>query len=400
VIRTGFGIFYNQDIGNAVFDMARNIAARVSIFPSTTGQGLPWSQAAPAGQSAGGTAVAQVPPPYAYVDALNGATSYTMQFMFNLQRQLAGDWLIEAGYLGNESHHLQGFFDANQAPPGIVGTAVSRYPWSDFGIIQLVQNGANGNYNALSIKATRRFTRGFSVIGSYTWSKSIDDTSGIRSQSYDTLFPQNSYCIQCERGLSAFDVRQRLVTSLLYDLPFGKGKRFDIGNPILNGIVGGWSSGGILTLQSGLPGTLTIGGIDNASTGEGGYDRPDATGASPYLSNATPSRYLNLSSYYEAPAGQFGNVGRNTIEGPGIFNIDFEVHKNFRMPYKEGHALQFRLEAFNVLNHPNWAMPNLNILSGATQVGMPATDAHQGFGVSTGTATSMRQVQLGLKYSF
>jgi hypothetical protein len=400
VIRTGFGIFYNQDIGNAVFDMARNIAARVSIFPSVAGQGLPWSQAAPAGQSAGGEAIAQVPPPYAYVDALNGATSYTMQFMFNLQRQLAGDWLIEAGYLGNESHHLQGFMDANQAPPGIVGTAVSRYPWSDFGIIQLVQNGANGNYNALSVKATRRFTRGFSVIGSYTWSKSIDDTSGIRTQGYDTLFPQNSYCIECERGLSSFDVRQRLVTSVLYDLPFGKGKRFDIGNPILNGIVGGWSSGGILTLQSGVPGTLTIGGIDNASTGEGGYDRPDATGTSPYLSNATPSRYLNLASYYEAPAGQFGNVGRNTIEGPGIFNIDFEVHKNFKMPYKEGHVLQFRLEAFNVLNHPNWAMPNLNILSGATQVGMPATDAHQGFGVSTGTATSMRQVQLGLKYSF
>jgi hypothetical protein len=191
-----------------------------------------------------------------------------------------------------------------------------------------------------------------------------------------------------------------MVTSVLYDLPFGKGKRFDVTNPILNGIVGGWSAGGILTLQTGLPGTLTIGGVDNASTGEGGYDRPNATGASPYLSNATPSRYLSLSSYYEAPAGQFGNVGRNTVEGPGIFNIDFEVHKNFKIPYKEGHVLQFRLEAFNVLNHPNWAMPNLNILSGATQVGLPATASHQGFGVSTGTSTSMRQVQLGLKYSF
>ena len=76
-------------------------------------------------------------------------------------------------------------------------------------------------------------------------------------------------------------------------------------------------------------------------------------------------------------------------------------HRRSHSEFKyENHSLQFRLEAFNVLNHPNWSMPNLNILSGATQAGMPATDAHQGFGVSTGTSTSMRQVQLGLKYSF
>jgi hypothetical protein len=404
VVRTGFGIFYNQDIGNAVFDMSRNIAARVSILPGASGcaaTGCTWQQAAPAGQSgSGGPAVANVPPPYAYADAYSGQTSYTTQFMFNLQRQLQGNWLIEAGYLGGESHHLQGFQDANQAPPSTVGTAVSRYPWADFGIIQLVQNGANGNYNSLSIKATRRFSQGISVFASYTWSKSIDDTSGIRVQGSDTLFPQNSYCIECERGLSSFDVRHRGAISTVYDLPVGKGKLLNIDNSILNTIVGGWQSGGTLTLQSGVPGTLSIGGVDNGLTGEGGYDRPNANGTSPYLSNPTPSRYFSLSAFTEAPGGQFGNVGRNTIEGPGIFNIDFYVHKQFRMPYNEKHTVQFRLEAFNVLNHANWGMPNLNILSGSTQSGMPATDEHQGFGVSTSTSTSMRQVQLGLKYSF
>jgi hypothetical protein len=190
------------------------------------------------------------------------------------------------------------------------------------------------------------------------------------------------------------------VISSLYDLPIGKGQMLNVTNPILNAIVGGWQAGGIVTAQTGVPGTLTIGGVDNASTDEGGYDRPSSFGISPYLSNPTPSRYLNLAAFYEAPAGQFGNVGRNTIEGPGIFNVDFQVHKVFRMPWKETHQLQFRLEAFNVLNHPNWSMPNLNILSGAAQAGLPATDAHQGFGVSTGTSTGMRQVQLGLKYSF
>ena len=281
-----------------------------------------------------------------------------------------------------------------------MGTAVSRYPWPDFGIIQLVQNGANGNYNALSIKATRRFSQGISIISSYTWSKSIDDTSGIRVQGSDTLFPQNSYCIECERGLSSFDVRQRSVTSTLYDLPIGKGKLLNVDNSVLNTVVGGWQTGGTMTLQTGVPGTLSIGGVDNGLTGEGGYDRPDATGLSPYLSGATPSRYLSLAAFYEAPGGQFGNVGRNTIEGPGIFNIDFYVHKQFHMPWNEHHILQFRLEAFNGLNHANWGMPNLNILSGTTQAGMPATDSHQGFGVSTSTSTSMRQIQLGLKYSF
>jgi hypothetical protein len=407
VIRAGFGVFYNQDIGNAYFDMARNIAGRVT---QTSGQnggtvGVPnlfYSNAVPGGSGA----VAQIPPPYAYVDAYDHKTSYTMQYLANVQRQIAGNWVIEAGYLGTVSRHLYGFQDANQAIPfGYLGngatTPVStRLPYLNYGVIQLVHDGGNGNYNAFSLKATRRFSQGISVISSYTYSKSIDDTSGIRVQGYDTLFPQNSDCIACERGLSSFDVRNRFVTSILYELPVGKGKRWNISNPVLNGIVGGWQAGGLLTLQSGVPGSLTIGGVDNASTSDGGYDRPNSTGLSPYLSNPTPSRWLNPAAFTEAAPGFFGNVGRDTIEGPGIFNLDFEVHKQFRMPYNESHSLQFRFESFNSTNHPNWQMPTLNILSGSAFPGQPGTNAHQGFGVVGSTATNMRQIQLGLKYSF
>ncbi len=402
VFRTGIGIFYNQDIGNAIFDMARNIAAKVITVPTVAGAGVPWSQAVPAGQSGGGSANVAVPPTItAYVDAYDHKTTYAMQYLFNVQRQFSGNWLVEAGYLGGVSRHLQGFQDANQAVPGTTGTWQSRAPWSPVvGIIQLVTDGMNGSYNSFSIKGTRRFSQGVSVIASYTFSKSIDDTSGIRVQGNDQLFPQNSYCISCEKGLSSFDVRHRIITSVLYDLPVGKGKWLNISNPVLNSVIGGWQTGGIVTIQTGVPGTLNIGGIDNSSTGEGGYDHPNSTGISPYLSNPTPSRYFNLAAFTEAPSGQFGNVGRNTIEGPGVFNVDFEVHKGFKMPWNENHAVQFRLETFNVLNHPNWSMPNLNILSGAAQVGMPATVAHQGFGVSTGTSTAMRQVQLALKYTF
>ncbi len=407
VVRAGAGVFYNQDIGNAYFDMARNIAGRVT---QTSGQnggtvGVPnlfYSNAVPGGSGA----IAQIPPPYAYVDALDHRTSYTLQYLINVQRQVAGNWVIEAGYLGNESHHLYGFQDANQAIPfGYLGNGAStpvsaRLPYLNYGVIQLVADGGNGNYNAFSFKVTRRFSHGVSVISSYTLAKSIDDTSGIRTQGFDPLFPQNSDCIRCERGLSAYDVRHRSVTSVLYDLPIGKGKGLNIDNSVLNAIAGGWQTGGILTLQSGVPGTLTIGGVDNAATSDGGYDRPVATGASPYLSNPTPSRWLNPAAFVEAAPGYFGNVGRNTIQGPGIFGIDMEVHKQFTMPYKESHKLQFRLEAFNLLNHPNWGMPGLNILSGAAFAGQPGTNAHQNFGVVGGTQTGMRQVQLGLKYSF
>jgi hypothetical protein len=394
VIRTGAGIFFNEDIANPYFDMARNIAARVTLTTSPTTP-LVWANAIPGGSGA----IAQVPPPQAFAMSYDHHTSYALQFLLNVQRQLPGNWLIEAGYLGGESHHLYGQQNANQGIPGPVATAASRLPFSTFGFLQLVQDGGNANYNSFSLKATRRFTDGLSVIGSYTWSKSIDDTSGIRPGPSDFLYPQNSDCIRCERGLSGFDVRHRMVASALYDLPVGKGRLLNIGNAALNGIVGGWQAGGILTLQSGAPGSLMV-LVDNAGTTVTSSDRPNSTGAPVYPDVKTPSRWISLAAFAEAPQGSWGNVGRNTIEGPGIFNFDAEIHKQFRMPYKEGHMIQFRLEAFNSLNHPNWGMPALGILTGAAQPGAPSTAPHQGFGVISSTSTPMRQMQLGLKYTF
>src|SRR5437762_777295 len=118
-----------------------------------------------------------------------------------------------------------------------------------------------------------------------------------------------------------------------------------------------------------MPANLTIGGVDNASTAAGGYDRPNATGISPYLDDPHPYRYWNLDAFVEAPPGQFGNVGRNAIIGPGIIGLNAYLHKVFRI--REHHTLQFRLEAFNARNHPNWGMPSLNILSGAVRPGLP-----------------------------
>src|SRR5213075_819842 len=168
--------------------------------------------------------------------------------------------------------------------PSAVGSAGTHLPFADYGFIQSVEDSANAEYNALSLKITKRFSGGFSMTTAYTHSISIDDSSGIRVQGYDTLFPQNSYCQRCERGLSSFDTRNRLVIAPLYELPIGKGKMLNINNRFANTIIGGWQVGGILMLQSGIPQTITIGGFDQSVTG-GNYDRPDATGTSSAAAN-------------------------------------------------------------------------------------------------------------------
>ncbi len=382
VVRLGYGWFYNQDIGNAVFDMARNIAGRFRINSDVGTPTLFWSNAL----SAGNSSTAQVTDPYAFVDAYSHRTPYTMEYLLNIQRQFGNSLVIEAGYLGSLSHHLYGFQNANEAIPGTTGSALSRTPFPNFGVIQLVADSGNANYNAASIQATKRFSQGLSLISSYTYSKSIDNSSGIRVQNYDTLFPQNSDCLACERGLSSFNVGQRFVASVLYDLPVGRGRALDVHNVFLNGIVGGWQAGSIWTVQSGFPQTITIGGVDRSGTGNG-YDRPNATGSSPYEANPAPTLWYNSAAFVEQPAGTFGDVGRNTVVGPGVFALDFDVHKEFHMFYSERHILQFRAEAFNVLNHPVWSNPNANILS-------------SGFGSITGTTIPMRQMQIALKYTF
>jgi hypothetical protein len=398
VIRTGFGIFYSQDNSNSTyFDLGRNLAVRNSIIATTGQADVSYTNAFPS------TTGATVPvgAPYAYSDNPGHRTAYTMQYLLNIQRQFGASWAVEAGYLGSVSHHLAGFWNQNMGIPSTVGSAASHLPFGDFTFIQSVEDMANAEYNALSVKVSKRFSEGLSLIGAYTHAISMDDSSGIRVQGYDTLFPQNSDCIRCERGLSSFDTRNRLVVSPLYELPVGKGKPLNISNGFLNAIIGGWQVGGIVTLQSGIPANITIGGLDNSLT-QSGYDRPNATGVSSSVSNPSPAGWYNRAAFVEASVGQFGNVGRDTATAPGIFAINAEVHKNFAMPYNEHHQVQFRAEAFNLLNHPNFGGPNGNILAGAPYPGAPANAPHVGFGQISGLASGipMRQLQLGLKYTF
>ena len=404
VIRTGFGTFFSQDNSNSpYFDLGRNLAVRNSIIADTgsaTTGGVPFSYNNAFPSTSGATV--PVGAPYAYSDNPLHHTAYTMQYLFNIQRQFGNSWVVEFCYLGSLSHHLAGFWNQNQGIPSTVGNAASHLPFGDYTFIQSVEDMGNAEYNSFAAKINKRFSAGLSLIAAYTYGLSIDDTSAIRIQGYDTLFPQNSDCIRCERGPSSFDTRHRLVVSPLYELPIGKGKALNISNGFLDAIVGGWQVGGIVTIQGGLPVSLNIGGVDNSIT-QTGYDRPNyVTGQSVYAANQSASQWYNPAAFVLARAGQFGNVGRNSVLAPDVFSINAEIHKNFRMPYKEGHQLQFRAEAFNLLNHPNFYAPNLNILAGAPFPGAAANAAHQGFGVINQLAFGipMRQLQLGLKYSF
>jgi len=402
VIRTGYGIFYNQDIGNAYFDMARNIAGRrtVTNVDSTAPYGnsnLTWANAAP---GASGGAIVKLGPSQAYVDQLDHKTTYTEQFLLNIQQQVGQDWSFEAGYQGAVHRHLYGFKNVNVASPyGYLGSAglqpngnplsvASRTPFANMGGIQLAHDIGVGNYNAFSVKATRRFSHGLNVIASYTWGKSLDDTSGIRSQGNDNLFPQDNRCIPCEYGRSAFDVHNRIVGSVLYQLPIGPGKLLPA-TGILYAVAGGWQVGGIFTHQTGVVGTPTL-GIDNSgiAASGGNFDRPSPTGTSPYLSGSarTLKDWVNKAAYTEAAPGFFGTLQRGSFTSPGFTDLDASLHKDFNMPYNEKHQLSIRFEAFNALNHPNWNEPTLTYTSST-------------FGRITGTG-SMRQLQLAAKYQF
>jgi len=407
VIRAGYGIFFMQDIGNAYFDMARNIAGRATAInvDTTTGiygnSNLTWANASPG--ASGGTTVLLGPTTVEFANAPSHETSYTEQFLLNIQRQVGQDWSFEVGYQGAVSRHLYGFINANQPTPyGYLGSGAptsvaSRLPFyvglgsnglpAQYGL-QYVHDQGTGNYNAFSVKATRRFSKGLNVIASYTWGKSLDDTSGIRNQGNDNLYPQNSECIQCEYGRSAFDVKNRIVGSAQYELPFGPDKLVKT-NKAVGYFVGGWQIGGIFTHQTGQVGTPLL-GTDNSSIASpfGGFDRPNPMGQSPYLTGSarTLNDWVNKAAYIAPAAGTFGSLRRGSFTGPGYTNLDASLHKAFRMPYNERHQLAIRFEAFNSLNHPNWNNPTLNLASST-------------FGRISGTAP-LRQLQLAAKYQF
>jgi hypothetical protein len=386
--RAGTGIFYMQDTGNPRFDMARNLSGRrrdntLLLTPDLTFQ-QPF-------RGVGANNDCGVAPPlvcltnvYVLGNMPDRKTPYMLQYLFNVQRELGAQTAIEIGYLGSHSYRLERMFDWNETTPSVTGSVQSRKPYPEFTKVQEIGNVAEARYDSMAVKLTRRLHQGLSVLGGYTLSKSTDNGSGIRTLNGDTLFPQNSFCLDCEWGLSVFDVRHRFTASILYELPFGAGKPF-LADGLGAAILGGWQVSTIISMSSGFPRTAYV-GTDRSNTG-GGQDRPNVTGLDPTLPGDQQSinRWFNTDAYILQPFGSFGDAGRNTFAGPGIRNVDASIIRNFRLPASK--TLQFRLEAFNVLNHPIWNDPNTTLTSPL-------------YGTINTTRRPMREIQIGLKFVF
>jgi hypothetical protein len=384
-IRAGAGVFYMQDTGNPRFDMARNAAGRRQDTADPLRLNLNWT--APFAGS--GTNACGVQPPlvcisnhYVLGNEFDRKTPYMVQYVFNFQRQLDRATAVEIGYLGSRSKRLERMFDANEVTPG-PGSLQDRRPYPEFTKIQEIGNVAEAKYNSLATKLTRRLNQGLSLLVGYTLSKSEDNGSGIRVLTGDALFPQNSNCFECEWGLSIFDVRHRFVTSVLYELPFGPGKPF-AQDGVAGSVFGGWQISAIVNKSSGFPRDPAV-GVDVPNTGSQTYRPNVVSGQDPNDGPQTVQQWFNTAAFARPDAFTYGNAERNSVIGPGIFTTDLSLIRNFRLGGLR--SLQFRLEAFNAFNQPVWGDPVMALTSPL-------------YGQINTTRSPMRELQLGVKFSF
>ncbi len=385
VIRGGYGIYYDQSAlapAEAIYFNAPFFDNNI-FFPL---QGLPLTLSDPFPAFF----------PFALPDSALAIqrdlrTGYMQHWNFNVERQIGNRGVIELAYVGSKGTKLLTARDINQPQPSALPPGLPFVPRPDprFDDIDLLESRANSSYNALQARYQQRLSRGFTALASYTWSKSIDDASNFFTSAGDPNFPQNSLDVGAERGRSNFDVRQRLSVSYSYQLPLGKGREYLADDGWVSTLLSGWETYGIITLQTGRPFTVALlSEIDNSGTGRsilgfGANDRPNLV-ANPELSNPTTLQWFNTAAFAFPAPGTFGNAGRNILDGPGFQNVNLSLVKNTH--FAERVNLQFRAEAFNLFNHPNFNLPD-NFLGSPT------------FGRIT-SARDPRHIQFGLKLLF
>lgn len=384
VLRAGYGVYYDQSPlapGEALYFNAPYFDFNL-YFPL---QGLPLTVNNPFPSFF----------PFALPDSALALqrdlrTPYMQHWNANIQREFGYNRVLEIAYVGSKGTKLLTSRDINQPQPGVYPNPLFLpRPVQQFADITQIESRSNSNYHSLQARFQQRLDFGLAMLASYTYSKSIDDASGFFTSAGDPNFPQNSYNLRAERGLSNFDTRHRLSVSYSYDLPFGKGKRFLSEESWVNKLVSGWQTFGIVTSQSGRPFTVAllpdidISGTGRASLGFGNNDRPNIIGNA-VLSNRTPDRWFNTSAFAFPTAGTFGNAGRNILTGPNYFNVNASLVKNTSIT--EAINLQFRFETFNLFNRPNFDLPD-NFLGSPT------------FGRIT-SARDPRHLQFGVKLLF
>jgi len=322
----------------------------------------------------------------------NNPTGYVESWHFTVQRELAKDLVLDVGYVGNRGVHLMILADYNQAVPNQAGQNLSlqaRRPVPNFAYIEVAFGAGNSWYNAFQTKLEKRFSHGVYLLNSFTWSKGLDDAPG-HLEAYNGDQTRVNYAnITNDKGYSNYNQPLNDTFSLVWELPFGRGRHFGANAPgLLQGAFGGWQMTAINTATSGLPINLTYSPSSQFQVSTAPNYRPNVS-CNPVTPQGqrTTLNYLNKScvSVPTDPSQPWGNAGRNSVKGYPFYQLDLGLHKQFGL-WKESYKLEFRAEAFNVFNQTNFQAPNSNISSSA-------------FGSITSTFPA-RQLQFAAKFLF
>ncbi len=370
VIRAGAGIYPNQAAYSIVTNLAQNLPffvtktvnSAVALSPSFTTENA--LTASTIGTTGGNN-----------LDH-NFKIEYNEVWNFNLEHELTSTTLLSLAYVGSRTVHADSATVLNVPLPG-PGAIAARRPIPQLSQIGDIRWNGWATYNALTLAAKRRFTKGLMFDANWTWSHSIDDASDPGTTLNETNVPQNVYDLAAEKASSSFDHRQRLVVSVIYQFPLTRKA-----NGWIHALLGEWQAGGNFTAQSGAPFTVNI-SSDQANVGAGSAQRPNITGNS-NDGPQNPQQWFNTSVFALPALYTFGNAPRNAVIGPGLQEFDLSLQKDIRLT--EAMKLQFRTEAYNLFNHPNFNIPN--------RIAFTAN-----FG-SISSAQDSRQLQFALKLAF
>ncbi len=314
----------------------------------------------------------------------NFEQAYSLQWNFGLQHQLATNTVVEMNYVGSGNRDLSlGGLRNTSVTPG-PGDPRSRQRFPYMGTTYFEKSIGRSNYNSLQVSLQRSFTNGLAGTAAFTWAKSIDiGCSGFFGTEGCGI--QNEYDLNAQRSVSANDIPRYFVGSLVYDLPFGRGRKYGGDtNRAVDFLLGGWRFNSLVNFRKGLPYHVSVTG-DIANVGNPGtYMRANLVG-DPVLSDPTPARWLNTSAFAAPAQFTYGNLGRNTLRPDNVYRFDLSLFKEFRVT--ERLAIELRAEAFNAFNSTMFSAPDSNLVSPR-------------FGLVTATQVPPREFQMGLKIIF
>lgn len=376
VIRTGFGMYFSPNQMDDFTDGHESTDQRFNVssadVPNLVWPVLPSLLPAP------------LYSPKAWDP--NRRDGYFENWDFTVERMLPGSFVGQIAYVGSEGHRLFGRLQANLIDP-----STGARPIPTFGQYGEKDNIGNSNFHALQVSVKRQLTSGWEWETQYMWSHAMAD-QGFGAG--DSTTNQNMACLKCDYSSTDIDIRHSLSVNSVYELPFGHGKRFLNSGGAAGKVLGGWQLSGIASAASGRPINILV---DRSSTdlpdGNSRDQRPDLVpGVSIYASPQTTTNWFNPAAFTTPALGTWGNLGRNVARGPGYYEIDTALEKETSIT--ERMAVKFRVEAFNLLNHPIYGDPGSDISSAS--FGVITSQLNSG---ATGIGSS-RRIQFMLRLQF